>query len=433
MLSLKQKRIISGKLPKRFFIVGVTGSGKSFAANIRFYREILGLHKGASVLLTGNTRDSLYKNVIKELMNIDEGIGDLTYTKSPDMIKTRYGVEVFCVGINNEGSDKRIQGGSVDFWYGDEPTTYPKSAFDMCMSRCRGESESGELETKTAMFTLNPDDSLHFIKTEWMDTRKGEFLNFGFNDNPIASDKFISEMSGDYVGVFYDRMIKGIWTGDPARMVIPEFTKDAESVIVREHPRPKYFNFYGALDPGFSDLTAYLVGYYDFINGLYVIEGEYSVNKEVTSTIAGGIRELERELFSGTIPAKRVSDTDWQVIKDMSILHGVQFTGVKKDNKDAQINFVRLLVQQKRIVIHPRCERLIRHLKTAVWNKQRTSYERTDTEGHFDMIDALVYLVRSIDTSTNPQPIVDPEYAKREDVVVVKPNNTPAKQWSKIF
>ena len=186
-LSQKQNEIIRGKLKAYNIAVGVTGSGKSFAMNIRFYSEICRLPENHTVMLTGNTNDSLYKNVITELLKIDAGIGWLEYTRSPSRIKTKNGVEVFCIGVNNEGADNRIQGGSVELWYADEPTTYPKTAYDMCLSRCRGIGLQGKLEIKPVLMTLNPDDDQHFIKKDIIDRR--ETMNAAISETCDSSNR----------------------------------------------------------------------------------------------------------------------------------------------------------------------------------------------------------------------------------------------------
>ena len=55
-----------------------------------------------------------------------------------------------------------------------------------------------------------------------------------------------------------------------------------------------------------------------------------------------------------------------------------------------------------KIKIDSKCKTLIDHCKYGVWNEQRTSYQRTASMGHFDAIDALVYLVRNLIRDSNP-------------------------------
>lgn len=187
-------------------------------------------------------------------------------------------------------------------------------------------------------------------------------------------------------------------------MIVPEFTEEKAGQLVKEFPRPKYFDLYGAMDPGFKDHTPYILGYYDFINARYIIEAEEWLKGVPTPTIAEGIRNLEKKHFLDKKIYCRVSDTSLQLICDLSLLHKLSFVPTAKDDKEAQLNYLRMLVLQNKIYIHPRCVHLIRQLKTGIWNKQKTSFMRTAKEGHFDLIDALIYLVRNIDKNKNPLP-----------------------------
>jgi hypothetical protein len=76
-----------------------------------------------------------------------------------------------------------------------------------------------------------------------------------------------------------------------------------------------------------------------------------------------------------------------------------------KDTLEAMINEVRILVQNKRIVISPKCVKLIGCLKYGVWNTKKSQFARSATYGHFDHLAALIYLVRNLAVHTNPIPV----------------------------
>jgi hypothetical protein len=191
---------------------------------------------------------------------------------------------------------------------------------------------------------------------------------------------------------------------DTELAVIPEFNLEKEKEIVRDFERPEYYELYGALDPGFRNYTAYVLGYYDFLEGVIKVEGELLLNKKPTPEIAQGIRELEDKLFPNNKVHVRYSDTEPQVICDLGRYHELYFTPTRKDGKEARINELRKLILDGRILIHPRCTDLILHVKTAIWNDSRTKFLETSDGGHFDLLDALIYLVRNIDVWTNPYP-----------------------------
>lgn len=194
--------------------------------------------------------------------------------------------------------------------------------------------------------------------------------------------------------------------------VVPEFTDEAAKDIILEWPRPPFFDSYVSMDIGFKDLTVVLFGYYDFENAVSVIEDEIVIQgpKMTTEFLAEEIARRENRLWTSTItgefnkPYLRVSDNNLIVINDLHRLHGLLFLPTKKDNKDAQINDLRMLVSSAQIKINPRCKTLIQHLKSATWNNKRTEFSRSADNGHYDAVDALLYFIRNVDRNKNPYP-----------------------------
>ena len=85
-------------------------------------------------------------------------------------------------------------------------------------------------------------------------------------------------------------------------------------------------------------------------------------------------------------------------------LHKLGVMPTRKDDKEAQVNALRMLVKDENIRIDPSCTMLIGTLRTAVWNKARTSFERLREYGHADALDALIYLHRNVGRYSNPYP-----------------------------
>lgn len=192
---------------------------------------------------------------------------------------------------------------------------------------------------------------------------------------------------------------------DQELAIIPEFTDAKAKHLTAVVERPAYYDAYVGMDVGFNDLTGVLFAYWDFLNARLVIEDELTLNRMTTAKLAEEVAAKERALWGEKAPFLRVSDTDLIVINDLSKIHGLHFSATRKDDKEAAINAVRLLVAQDKIVIHPRCKNIVAHLKYGVWNKQKTQFERAAGFGHYDLIDALVYLVRSVRREKNPWPL----------------------------
>lgn len=207
---------------------------------------------------------------------------------------------------------------------------------------------------------------------------------------------------------------------DQEKMVVGEFNKELQEKIVREVPFPDFFDAYVAMDIGFIDMTAVLFAYYDFRTQQTVILDELVINgtKLTTDYLAANIKEKEFSLFqypSTKLPVPvylRVADNNNQILlNDLNRLHNLIFVPTAKDNKDAQINELKMRLKTERIIIHPRCKNLIYHLKSAKWDKQRKSFIRIPSHphegllgGHCDALDALLYLIRNVQTYKNPYP-----------------------------
>lgn len=235
---------------------------------------------------------------------------------------------------------------------------------------------------------------------------RGNYLELTLDDNTSIDERtkamYLEEAGGkDSTTAQREYYCKFVTDTDTA--VIPEFTQDKEAELVQELKRPDHFNVFSALDPGFNDYTGFVTGYYDFMHARYVVENEAWLRHGTTPEIARAIMETE-SIWGAHSVMLRASDTDPRIIADMATLHGIHFTPTAKDNKDAQINHVRMLIRQGKLYIHPRCVNLVRQMKTAVWNEQRTDWIKTKNDGHFDLLAALVYWVRNVNIYDNPYP-----------------------------
>jgi hypothetical protein len=168
------------------------------------------------------------------------------------------------------------------------------------------------------------------------------------------------------------------------------------------------------MDPGGKDLTGVLFGYYDFrLNKVVILDEIARTAMEGTiGQLATDILIKEKEHFNieglnETRTPKRVSDINYYLLREFKNATNdeLSFSITKKDDKMASVNFLREVIVQDRLVIHPRCEALLRHLKNAKWKKgAKEEFERTPKDGHYDLVDALLYMLRNIDFRKNPYP-----------------------------
>lgn len=245
---------------------------------------------------------------------------------------------------------------------------------------------------------------------------RGSFVKKTIYDNDRLTKEtiqtIIDELGGEDSPDFQREYLCSL-IADPEFSVVPEFTEELQSRIVMEVPTPPYADRYVGGDIGFKDLTVFLFGYYDFRNARIVVEDELVMSGTTMTTfkMAEGIKNKERILWTNpkngeqSAPYLRVCDNNLIVINDLQVLHGLTFFPTLKDDKAAALNNMRIMLASGRVVIHPRCKTLIHHLKNATWQKSRKVYDRSPDAGHYDAVDALVYLVRNVQTTKNPFPL----------------------------
>lgn len=224
-------------------------------------------------------------------------------------------------------------------------------------------------------------------------------------------DEIIAELGGEG-SIDFQREYMCVQLQDENYAVVPEFTPAVQEATIVEWPKVPFYDGYVAGDIGFKDLTVFLFAYYDFRNAKLIIEDELvmSGKKMTTEYMAQQIKIKEENNFCNPIskevqtPYLRVCDNNLIVINDLQQLHGLTFLPTAKDDKDAALNNMKIMIASGRIIINPRCKTLIYHLKNATWNKAKKSFDRSPDAGHYDAVDALCYLCRNIQTNKNPYP-----------------------------
>jgi hypothetical protein len=234
---------------------------------------------------------------------------------------------------------------------------------------------------------------------------RGSYVHRTIYDSPHISDAQRAEFMAEAGGAEssnWRREYLARFVVDESSAVVPEFARH-EDAVVTELERPLYFDSYVAMDVGYHDLTVALLGYYDFTRARVVVEDEVVLARATSDVIDAAVAAREEALWPGLVPYMRVVDAPPLVIAELN-RDGRPWVPTRKDAKDAQVNALRRAVAEHKLAIHPRCTTLRAHLRHAVWNTARTSYARSAGSGHFDAVDAAVYLVRAVDQSRNPYP-----------------------------
>lgn len=265
---------------------------------------------------------------------------------------------------------------------------------------------------------------------------KGNYVKYTIDDSWYTKDeieRFLEEVGGrDSTTARREFFCEHIV--DSFLHIIPEWKSN---LYIKEVKKDDYFQFYNiveGLDIGYRDFTAHILGYWDFNNSKLVLEYEFALkeNDFTTQILADGIKANEAEYIkvNGT-RIRRISDNNnLNLIADLGRIHKLSFapitkntgTGKDKHTKEWMVSQTRKFINDGNLIVHPRCKMLIASLEFGIWKEQNSEFARSKELGHYDFLDALIYLVSSLIPSVrNVNPI--PPLYKMNLSTTMFPNN----------
>jgi PBSX family phage terminase large subunit len=350
----------------------------------------------------------------------EDAPSDITYeySSADKVIRFHNGAEIQFAGTDN-GNAENLRGGAAILCILDEAGFMDDLQYIVeSILLPTTDTTDGKLFLAS---TPNPKDPDHQFHTEYVYPveAKGKLVKYTIYDSPMLTPDKIRRIIGRYVGGESNPAFRVEYLVEIPKSseltVIPEFNEELH--VVDEYKIPSYRDFYVAMDVGFRDLTCVLFCYYNFLEAtLYVID-EIVINgpEMTTDYLATLIKNKEDKCFNEFPPFLRVMDNDLKLANDLSRLHELYFMPTAKDNKETAVNNVRMWFAQGKIKIHKRCTHLVYHTKRAQWDtsggKVRTVFkhladapDESVRGGHADSLDALIYLVRNLNTGHNPYP-----------------------------
>lgn len=183
---------------------GATRSGKTYMDYFLIPKRIRAVAgKPGLVVLLGNTKGTLQRNVIEPLQSIwgEKLVGSIR----SDNTAMLFGEKCYCLGADKINQVDRLRGSSIKYCYGDEVVTWHEAVFDMLKSR---------LDKSYSLFdgTCNPEGANHWFK-KFLESGADIYLqNYTLYDNPFIPSEFVTALEQEYTGtVYFDRYIKGLW------------------------------------------------------------------------------------------------------------------------------------------------------------------------------------------------------------------------------
>ncbi|MBQ4347439.1 MAG: terminase family protein, partial [Firmicutes bacterium] len=227
-LSDKQKEYVRCAKSRWNIKYGATRSGKTYLdyfiipLRIRAVAERDGL-----ILLLGNTRGTLTRNIIEPLQGLwgEALVGNIRYDGTAEL----FGQKCYCLGADSIAQVNKLRGASVKYCYGDEITTWNPEVFEMLKSR---------LDKPYSRFdgTCNPEAPTHWFK-KFLDSDADIFKqHYSIDDNPFLHPTFVENLKREYAGtVYYNRYILGRWAAAEGS-VYPLFAEDPGRFVIKNAP-----------------------------------------------------------------------------------------------------------------------------------------------------------------------------------------------------
>jgi hypothetical protein len=182
-----------------------------------------------------------------------------------------------------------------------------------------------------------------------------------------------------------------------SRMVIPDFSETSRHVA--EFFEPSSCNWSITIDwGGVRDKTCAILHTYEYMSNLDLIVDErvFDANTSTSSIVA----EIRNSWMSSKNITAIWADVHGQTQVDLTSL-GFPVMLPQKSDWLGSVQALAVKFTLNQITVHPRCKFLIRSLKSGMFNKTRTDFERSEELGHCDALACLMYAVRSQDR-TNP-------------------------------
>jgi PBSX family phage terminase large subunit len=190
---------------------GAVRSGKTIAAIIRWLDFVARGPEG-DLMMVGKTERTLKRTTLDPITEI---VGDDNCRVNWGMGEARLlGRRVYLLGANDQRAEEKLRGVTLAGAYGDEVTTWFADFFGMLLSRLSVQGAMG-------FFTTNPDTPSHWLKKDWLDRAHElslKYFHFTIDDNPHLDPKYVAELKQEFVGIWYQRYILGLWVEAAGRI-----------------------------------------------------------------------------------------------------------------------------------------------------------------------------------------------------------------------
>lgn len=375
---------------------GAVRSGKTYLDYYLIPKRIRSVaKKDGLIVVLGNTKGTLRRNVIEPMQNIwgSTLVGDI----KADNTATWFGEKVHCIGADKQNRAEQLQGSSIKYCYGDEITTWNEEVFNMLKSR---------LDKSYSLFegTCNPDTPNHwfhkFLEKKDIDIFRQHYTLF---DNDFLPDDVKRNIELEYKGtVYYDRYVLGKWARAEG-ICFRQLAEHKQDYLVSAKELPSFRWVKMGYDLGgnnsYYGLVVVGMGYDDIIYVLRAVEIEPDGLRttDVEQTAKDFITRAEADYFC-RISTCYVDDNYYTTVNDLNAWRYIFDVASRIKSHIPLVDrpkFMNKQLNTKRIkFVVGECEPLIEQLSSAVYDERaEQDIILDDGSMRIDLIDSFFYAI----------------------------------------
>lgn len=191
---------------------GSVRSSKTINCTVRWLDYLVTGPQG-DLAMFGKTMATLQRNVLNDMFDI-VGAKNYKWINRQQGELLVFGRRIYCFGANNEDAESKIRGATFAGALCDEVNLYPQSVFNQLMARM-------SVKGASCFCNCNPDSPYHWFYTDYImndaitDKKVWQFM---MEDNLSLDPDYIESLKQMYTGVWYDRMILGLWVAAEGRI-----------------------------------------------------------------------------------------------------------------------------------------------------------------------------------------------------------------------
>jgi PBSX family phage terminase large subunit len=378
---------------------GSIRAGKTFPMAMSFIEWAFASFDNQAFAFCGKTVGALRRNILFWLLPLLRLRGYHVHERRTEnliILTNRHGKRhhFYYFGGKDESSQDLIQGVTLAGVLFDEVALMPESFVNQATGRC-------SVEGAKFWFNCNPGSPSHWFKLKWLNKHRKKkllHLHFTMDDNPSMSEKTKERYKSLYVGVFFKRMILGLWVA--AHGAIYDMFDDVANMYddkdlkrgVRENATE-----YIAIDVGTQNATVFLYilddGWNIWVEDEYYHSGRDSESGQKTNSQY--VNDLDK-FCEGRNIHQVIIDPSAASFKAELKLRGYRIKDADNDVLEG-IKLTASVMGSRILRIHRRCKNLVREIQGYVWDPKPTEKGnekplKKDDHG----CDALRYFIKTI-------------------------------------